>query len=347
MPLIAESVEHPGRLLLPGEGGVRAAKCPDLACGRAMTYVRGVALTAADDLTITRRAEHWRHQAAAHGHPGCPRAGSPDKAMTAWHRGWQESCTDRERLEVVIERGSERVRADILTRYGWAVEIQHSSIARSTVRRRERVNNGKVIWLLDAGSPTRDGDVTVHDDRLIWTASAGLDRIDATTVTVLDRGPAGLTLLPPNWTAHPAGGTVEIPMALTRAIPADTFISEWINGDTLPVNAEATIYARTATEARRRAAEAARQRDATPTPPPPPRLPQRPVCRYDGDRTDLALPMPDDDLITTTAPSRIVGHRATTLTVTPSHVGSASRCWGCGLPCTSDYCWSCQRGGSR
>ena len=60
-----------------------------------------------------------------------------------------------------------------------------------------------------------------------------------------------------------------------------------------------------------------------------------------------ALPMPDDDLITTTAPSRIVGHRATTLTVTPSHVGSASRCWGCGLPCTSDYCWSCQRGGSR
>lgn len=94
---------------------------------------------------------HWAHS-KDDGGPACA-----TKPETEWHRGWKSRCEDLARIEVPV--GSRR--ADVLTRYGWAAEFQHSSLSVAEVRAREADWQWNLIWVIDATAAYRE-------DRL-WT----------------------------------------------------------------------------------------------------------------------------------------------------------------------------------
>lgn len=56
-------------------------------------------------------------------------------------------------------------RADVLTPFGWCIEVQHSAIAAKTIRARENHWNGKVLWLVDAASSDRQVDFSIDEHR--------------------------------------------------------------------------------------------------------------------------------------------------------------------------------------
>lgn len=67
---------------------------------------------------------------------------------TPWHRNWKSRFPE-EMQEVVIERDSERHRADVMTNSGTVIEFQHSSISKDTIRVREEFYEC-MIWVIDA-----------------------------------------------------------------------------------------------------------------------------------------------------------------------------------------------------
>jgi hypothetical protein len=66
---------------------------------------------------------------------------------TDWHRYWK-SLVPADCVEVTIEKNGKQHRADIVTRKGTVVELQHSSISVDSIEAREDFY-GKMIWLFD------------------------------------------------------------------------------------------------------------------------------------------------------------------------------------------------------
>src|SRR2546426_12429185 len=84
---------------------------------------------------------HWPHKASGDCDPW-------SEGETSWHYGWKQ-LIPAERVEVLIEKGGEKHRADIVRADGTVVELQTSYISPEEIRTRERFY-GKMIWLFDS-----------------------------------------------------------------------------------------------------------------------------------------------------------------------------------------------------
>lgn len=82
---------------------------------------------------------HWAHRGE-----DCDSWREPE---TEWHRYWKR-LVPPEYSEVMIERNGARHRADILTKGGIVIELQHSPLAVDEIAEREAFY-GKMIWLFD------------------------------------------------------------------------------------------------------------------------------------------------------------------------------------------------------
>jgi hypothetical protein len=103
---------------------------------------------------------HWAHQAAL----DCDPWFEPE---TEWHRSWKALASD-ERVEVVM--GDHR--ADIVSREGTVVELQHSSISVEDIRARESYYR-RMVWLIDGSAFAENFRVTLDGDsaRFVWAHS--------------------------------------------------------------------------------------------------------------------------------------------------------------------------------
>lgn len=86
--------------------------------------------------------DHWAHMPEAERE--C--ATDPGK-MTEWHRAWQGTCTDPERLEVWNKDRTRR--ADVYTPHRLAVEFQHSSMSPDTIKARQNDWRHRLVWVFD------------------------------------------------------------------------------------------------------------------------------------------------------------------------------------------------------
>lgn len=93
---------------------------------------------------------HWSHSTR-----DCD---SWSEGMTEWHASWQD-LFPLEWREVVIRRGKQFHRADVLLPNGRVVEFQHSSIGVGEIREREQFYQN-MIWVFDVRDAFRN-------DRLI------------------------------------------------------------------------------------------------------------------------------------------------------------------------------------
>lgn len=93
---------------------------------------------------------HWAHIARE----DCDQWAEPD---SAWHRGWQE-CVDPSRREVRIGWH----RADIQTKSGYVVELQHSSISTEDIRSRETFYGPRMVWIFDAVEAYEEGRLSFY-----------------------------------------------------------------------------------------------------------------------------------------------------------------------------------------
>jgi hypothetical protein len=256
-----------------------------------MAYVR----PQHDDQGTLLVVDHYRHLVA--GDRVCPHRTEDRDHKSPWHAGWQNTTSDPDRVEHRHTVGDRTRVADIWTRYGWAVEVQHSAIAKATVTGREDHYTGRVVWLVDAATESAPCHVDAwrdHRGQPAWRVHPippwmGWLR----TVVTLDTG--GMVLILP--TGRPplawrAGGELLVPRHLAEALDRDTFTARWVNGDTLPLPAGVRTpwqqeHAQKSAQAARRAApeqQAARAaaraeraaRDAG-------------TCRYDGPRERLLL----------------------------------------------------------
>ena len=86
-------------------------------------------------------AHHWAH-------PGedCDPWHEPE---TDWHRYWK-SLVPSECVEFTFEKNGKQHRADIITREGKVIELQHSSIIVDDIEEREKFYGEDMIWLFDA-----------------------------------------------------------------------------------------------------------------------------------------------------------------------------------------------------
>ncbi len=82
---------------------------------------------------------HWAH-------PG-EDCDSWHEHETDWHRYWK-SIVPADCVEVTIEKDGQKHRADIVTRKGTVIELQHSSISVSDIEKREEFY-GQMMWLFD------------------------------------------------------------------------------------------------------------------------------------------------------------------------------------------------------
>lgn len=133
--ILAQLDGHPVRATL---GGPRAAGCRD--CGGPVYAKTGSVIT-----------HHWSHYPNTERE--CATAGMPE---TEWHRGWKARCEDAERIEVAV--GNRR--ADVLTRYGWSIEFQHSAQTREQIHTRRRDWKGRLVWCFDELEAVERKDVT-------------------------------------------------------------------------------------------------------------------------------------------------------------------------------------------
>lgn len=85
---------------------------------------------------------HWAHRA-----DDCDTWYEP---MSAWHRQWQERAPVESR-EVVMSRGDQTHRADVVLPSGFVLELQASPIGADEIRAREAFY-GKMLWLFNAAA---------------------------------------------------------------------------------------------------------------------------------------------------------------------------------------------------
>lgn len=220
-----------GSVVFPFDQGCTSATCRDPRCGAALMAVREVK---AEDLVIRR--SHWRHKVRSR----CAARRESRGGETLWHTDWKMRCSDIERMEhhIVREtskgRGSVRV-ADVLTKFGWVIEFQHSAISTRVVRGRERHYGGRVLWIVDcASSSNPNGDFTIEGDHVRWHAAR--DWVLASQCLVgVDTG-SEILVLPTNFAAQLVGKHREqIRGESVIRYSYQRFTDEWINGDAHPL----------------------------------------------------------------------------------------------------------------
>lgn len=282
MPLTAADPE--GRPIFPFASGINRARCRDTNCAAAMAAIPAVGST-----TDPIRVAHWRHIVRS---DTCPTVTRDRDRVTEWHRRWQTECVDADRVEVRVERDGKHRVADVMTRFGWAVEFQHSPIGRRTYQDRTDHYRGRVVWVFDFATDTYAGDFAIEDRALAW-----LDRRKSNTIgpyrdglIFLDAGDV-LWLLPPGKLGVGRDGNARIPVHRCARWSRSRFADRWLNGDVMPL--EEPVATSWQLDRIRQAAAAA---VAAPVVPRVPR-PRRPVedtwqCRFDGDRDQLVRDQP-------------------------------------------------------
>lgn len=100
------------------------------------------------------KIHHWAHTSS-----DCDPWTEP---ITQWHLDWQEYA-DLECREVVMRKGNEHHRADIQTKAGVVVEIQHSTISQTEIAKRERFY-GDMCWVFDLTKPSNRYGFLYRDD---------------------------------------------------------------------------------------------------------------------------------------------------------------------------------------
>lgn len=173
-----------------------------------------------------------------HGHgASCSRGDDQDaheNAMSEWHRDWQWECDDRTRVEYPVHYGERRVVNDVHTKFGWAIEFQHSHIRRGDITRREDAMQGKVIWLIDA-TPNNQGVGLVSEmsnlNAIEWFQPPTWCKW-INCVLAIDTGEA-IYVLPSGRTSYGASQSI-YPKSQVVTMTRSQFIDSWINGDTEP-----------------------------------------------------------------------------------------------------------------
>lgn len=77
--------------------------------------------------------------------------------MTVWHVEWQNEVPE-ERREIYFKGGH---RADIVTKSGCVVEVQHSPIGAEIIRAREDFYGERMVWIWDARKAYEEGRITI------------------------------------------------------------------------------------------------------------------------------------------------------------------------------------------
>ena len=207
-------------VIFPFDEGLRVGVCRDPECGGKMAAVRGQ--VTADGIVMARA--HWRHVTRTE---GCR---DTSERMTEWHRGWQAECDDPSRVEVRVARdggANAKVRvADIVTKFGLVIEVQHSAMKPETVRARENHYGGNVLWLFDQ-TGERSAEVDDALGSLRWVAVKP-HVVAAKCIRAVDVGDRVLVLPPGNRMSGP-----DLLAAWDRVIEFDraAFVAGVINGD--------------------------------------------------------------------------------------------------------------------
>lgn len=230
MPLTARNPDT-GAIIYPFDDGARSAVCRDPECASTMH-----AVSAVFDGEVMRRTKYWAH--TVHNET-CPTR--RDSSMTPWHANWQMTCTDRERVEVVVQRGEKVRRADIMTKWSYAIEVQHSAISKGNVHGRENHYNGKVMWLYDGTLDGQTGGVDKYDGKLRWSSFPSSIEHTRTLVAVDDGEMVRFLPTGPLMVFAKALDLL-IPLEKTRQISHQQFVDEWINGDVMPVRIKKTQW---------------------------------------------------------------------------------------------------------
>jgi hypothetical protein len=108
---------------------------------------------------------HWAHLAAD---GGCDpwAAGESD-----WHRAWKAWYARRgARIEVTIDHGRQRHRADVICGDGRIVELQHGYLPVAQITAREAFYGPRLVWIYDA----REWDGRLHRGRPLGGGWRGL-----------------------------------------------------------------------------------------------------------------------------------------------------------------------------
>lgn len=87
---------------------------------------------------------HWAHLAAT----DCDPWTEPE---SDWHRAWKRWFLERgDRIEVTLDHGGQRHRADVITTQGVIVELQHRYLPIDQIDEREQFYGEAMCWLYDA-----------------------------------------------------------------------------------------------------------------------------------------------------------------------------------------------------
>lgn len=239
MPLTARDPDT-GRIIWPFASGKHEATCRDPLCAAKVTAIRQVG--EGDDVA---RRPHWRHSVR---NDGCLTKRDNDQ-KTIWHVDWQRERSDPSQVEVRGTNGDNPRIADIMTDYGFIIEVQHSAIRAKTMHARENYWHGKVIWLFD-GTEGNTGGVDFY--RGMWRWSAPMTAaLDAKTLVAVDAGDTVYLLNPDGKGVTTSGGDILHDPDTIRSWTRAEFVDLWVNSARMPIGSFTTRWTR---EARKRAA---------------------------------------------------------------------------------------------
>lgn len=231
---------------LASDAAGRSVICPDAKCGAKLHWVSPRSV----DGVIVRCA-FFRHSVGS----GCPwgKSRGGGERTTPWHADWQMAADDLTRIEVVVERGESKSRADTITKDGTAaIEYQHSALDQATITRRENVWRGHVVWVINAATDDRADEARLRADRFYWDSTPGLNMRLFRGIVFVDIGSDLLVELPRTG-ALPSGRSMDIPRSAVTLWTKGDFVAQVVNGDRVPFDFTQTLWA---AEARAAAAAA-------------------------------------------------------------------------------------------
>lgn len=101
---------------------------------------------------------HWAHLASSN---SCDKWSEPD---SLWHRMWQSYAPISRREKVIGPH-----RADIVTTDGTVIELQHSHLSPTEIRKREEFYGKKMIWIFDTVDAYISGRLDIrHKDKDVY-----------------------------------------------------------------------------------------------------------------------------------------------------------------------------------